>query len=530
MAIFSDGERACAIALSKLTYCNPFTPDRIQYEREALGDEFVGDDVVWNAPANMEWERPNVPKVQKKVEWIAETARARLLAGQPATHEDIELYEDNVLYLLYHRTREMSNQIIRSKGTVGPGKRIESYRQFEEDFHRFLWISQLKRTPRYTPHHVFAAYFQVRRAFHHIFQNIVGQSLPAARLRGAVWQSIFTNDIQRYQRVLWERMTDFTTLIVGPSGTGKELVARAIALSRYIPFDAKTMCFEEDFRGLFIALNLSALSPTLIESELFGHRRGAFTGALEDRAGWLEVCRPLGTVFLDEIGEIDGTIQVKLLRVLQTRTFQRLGDTQTKFFQGKIIAATNRDPANEMQGRRMRADFYYRLCSDMVVTPSLHEILHESPQELRNLLLFIAGNLVGRRTEGAEEQSENGARQRDLAEAEALTDEVEKWINRHLGREYPWPGNFRELEQCVRNVLIRGEYWPARMPVKGARQQLAEAVAGGSLTADELLRRYCTLVQAQTRNYEETARRLGLDRRTVKAKVDAKMMEEMGRG
>jgi hypothetical protein len=106
---------------------------------------------------------------------------------------------------------------------------------------------------------------------------------------------------------------------------GIAAASEIIGLSRYIPFDAKTKSFTEDFAGSFVALNLSALSPTLIESELFGHRRGAYTGALEDRAGWLEVCPPLGTVFLDEIGELDAAIQVKLLRVIQTRTFQRLG-------------------------------------------------------------------------------------------------------------------------------------------------------------------------------------------------------------
>ncbi len=162
--------------------------------------------------------------------------------------------------------------------------------------------------------------------------------MSAARLRAAVWQSIFTHDMRRYRRTLYEQIGDFTTLITGPSGTGKELVARAIGLSRYTPFDPKTLTFTEDFTGSFHALNLSALPPTLIESELFGHRRGAFTGALQDRRGWLEVCRPLGTVFLDEVGELDASIQVKLLRVIQTRMFQPLGDTTDRHFHGTSVS------------------------------------------------------------------------------------------------------------------------------------------------------------------------------------------------
>src|SRR4030095_10303350 len=122
----------------------------------------------------------------------------------------------------------------------------------------------------------------------------------------------------------------------------------------------------EVYAGPFYALNPSALSPTLIESELFGHRRGAFTGAVQDRAGWLEVCPATGTVFLDEIGELDPAIQVKLLRVLQSRTFQRLGDTRDRPFLRKLIAATNRDLGREMAAGEFRKDFYYRLCSDFV--------------------------------------------------------------------------------------------------------------------------------------------------------------------
>ena len=194
--------------------------------------------------------------------------------------------------------------------------------------------------------------------------------------------------MRRCRRSLYSRMGDFTTLISGPSGTGKELVARAIGLSRFIPFDPVAQRFADDLAGSFHALNLSALSSTLIESELFGHRRGTFTGTVGDRIGWLEVCRPLGAVFLDEIGELEPGIQVKLLRVLQTRTFQRLGETTDRTFHGKLIAATNQDLASKIEDGSFREDFYYRLCSDIITTPSLREQLDDSPQDLGNLVHF----------------------------------------------------------------------------------------------------------------------------------------------
>lgn len=148
---------------------------------------------------------------------------------------------------------------------------------------------------------------------------------------------------------------------------------RALGLSRYIPLDPDPGTFVANVDGAFHALNLSALSPTLIESELFGHRKGAFTGALENRAGWLESCPPLGAVLLDEIGEVDASIQVKLLRVLQTREFQRIEESEPRQFRGKLIASTNRDLGADMLGGRFREDLYYRLCSDLIVTPSLRD-------------------------------------------------------------------------------------------------------------------------------------------------------------
>ena len=153
-----------------------------------------------------------------------------------------------------------------------------------------------------------------------------------------------------------------------------------------------------------------------------------------------------------------------------------------------------------MQAGRFRKDFYYRLCADMIATPSLAEQLADAPDNLPNLIRFIARRWVP-------------------DDADPLADEVQSWIEKHVGRDYPWPGNFRELEQCVKNVMVRGQYHPSQPAAKSEAEQLVQQIGQGALAADNLLRRYCTLTYNKTRSYEETARRLALDRRTVKAKV-----------
>ena len=514
MAFINTCDRDFLTAISKLDYCNPFTRRRIDCEREALGDQFVEAEAIWSNRPDLEHERANIGRLIERVEPTVEQLRKRLVKGVKARDGDLVLYEDLVMYQLYHRYRlDLHEHILRTaEGKDGQLQRVRCYTNFAGDFGYYLKLANVQMPTQYAPAHMFAIFFQIRRAFHHIFHHIIGGSMPAARLRAAVWQSIVTHDMHRYRRILYDKMGDITTLVTGQSGTGKELVARAIGLSRYIPFDPKTQKFVENFAESFHALNLSALSPTLIESELFGHKRGAFTGALADHTGWMELCSPLGTVFLDEIGDLDASIQVKLLRVLQMRTFQCLGDTKTKRFEGKIIAATNRNLTAEMHANRFREDFYYRLCSDMITTPSLHEQIADSPGELQNLILYIAKRLTG------------------SVEAETLANEVETWIDQHLDRDYRWPGNIRELEQCVWNVLIRNEYHPPRSLVDDGGADSIDALTADmravKLTADELLCRYCTLAYAQTGSYEQAARQLQLDRRTVKRKIDDSLLEQ----
>lgn len=508
MTLVRQKDRGFLEALSRLAYCNPFTSERIELERLALGASFDERASAWSKQSEWESERPNIVQLRKRCVALGERLRQSLTQGTPATEAELNLYEDLIAYLLYDRYRADFVKTSRPVGRRGM-QRLGFSSAFRRDADSFLRDTGLERFADYDTDHLFACCFQVCRAFREIFDHIVGTSQSAAQLRARVWQSIFTHDMRRYRASLYARMVDFTTLITGPSGTGKELVARAIGLSRYIPFNGERGMFEESQSEYFYPLNLSALSSTLIESELFGHSRGSFTGAVEDRIGWLETCPQLGTVFLDEIGDLDPAIQVKLLRVLQSRIFHRLGETTERLFQGKIIAATHQNLEAKTSDGSFRNDFYFRLCSDIVTTPSLHEQLADCPEDLSNLVATCVFRVVG--DEGA-----------------GLVEEFVKWINEHLGHDYQWPGNFRELEQCVRNLIIRRDYKPRSSqadPVSDPRDRIVNDIVAGSLTADEVLRRYCTLVYAETGSYEQTARRIRLDRRTVKSKIDAALLQ-----
>jgi transcriptional regulator with AAA-type ATPase domain len=489
MAFLSEQERRVMKAVSRLAYANPFLPERMQFEKAALGRDYVASAPVWSASvSDPDAPSPNVARLHARLSPMIEAIGARIARAPDVSAEDLAIYEDGVHYLLYQR---YYSDFVASR-TWG------FYEKFADDW-RVLLPDPARFETAGEAAHFFACFRQVQRAFHHIFDNIIGNSMPAAMLRASCWQSVFTHDPRRYRRTLYKRMGDFPTLITGPSGTGKELVARAIAGSRYVPFDAARRRFQDAAGESFIAINLAALSPALIESELFGHRRGAFTGAIGDRKGWLDACPAQGSVFLDELGEMDLSIQVKLLRVIETRKFSAVGDTGLREFQGKLIAATNRDLTVEIRAGHFREDLYYRLCADLVRTPSLREQIDDSPGVLRDLLLFMVRRVVG-------------------DEAERSLPEVEDWVHNHMPANYAWPGNYRELEQCVRNVIIRRSYRPMESRTAGGDPFYAK-FQNGDLTADEVVSHYAALVYRKVGTYDEAARRLGLDRRTVKAKL-----------
>ncbi len=516
MGCLTSRERKAAKALAAIGYCNPFLPERVELERQALGRTFIPYDLVINRPAETELARifPNMRRMRQRAVELANKMRNFLLSQTSAEQADLTLYENLVLYVLYSRYDSnldgLATQHLREQKLSDP---VPTWQDFLKDHDFYLRLPNHRFPLQHEPAHIFATFFQIQRAFHSIFQNILGRSMASARLRAAVWQSIFTKDMQCYSRTMYKHMADFPVLIQGPSGTGKELVAQAICRSRYIEFVPKEEAFQVDRADDFIAVNLSALAPGLIESELFGHKKGSFAGATSDRIGFLGASQPTTCVFLDEIGEVDLSIQVKLLRVLESRTFYRVGANELHRFDGKLITATNRDLLEEIRAGRFREDFYFRLCADLIHTPSLREHLADSPENLGMLVNLLAQDIL----------------KGDPKEADNLADEVVAWIRANLGDDYEWPGNFRELEQCIRNVMIRGSYTPSPLRSKAsdpARKLFAEGVANADLTLAEVIRHYTSLVYARTGSYNDAGERLGINWRTVKTRISPELVEK----
>ncbi|MDQ8186734.1 sigma 54-interacting transcriptional regulator [Pelagicoccus sp. SDUM812002] len=500
--IFTREHWPLAQKLADIVYSNPFEDSRWDLERECLGKDYQERESYVRPGEAEELLAPNLKRLIGLALSLMEPARAKLAKAKEVEEAERLAYENLVHFVVYHEFMEKYDKLIEYSlaGKPQPGG-VSFFYEYRDRQRYFLSVNAATRFSPDQEGLYFALYFQLRRAWLNIYRYLVGGSAAISSLRSRIWSSCFTHDMRRYQRSLYNRMSDIVTLITGPSGTGKELVARAVGMSRFVPFDLQSGKFAVDFGGAFYPLNLSALSPTLIESELFGHRKGAFTGALQDREGYFEECGRYGTVFLDEIGETDASIQVKLLRVLQTRQFQRLGDTALRPFVGKVMAATNRDLPDEITSGNFREDFYFRLCADRIRTPSLREILADRGSELEVLVQHIAFKVAGPN------------------DGESLADEATSWITKKLGQAYRWPGNFRELEQCVRNILIHGSYEAEDLSVSRDDAERVQEGAESALTANQLLSRYAQEVYRRVGSYEETARILRIDRRTAKRYV-----------
>ncbi|MBW2634017.1 MAG: sigma-54-dependent Fis family transcriptional regulator, partial [Deltaproteobacteria bacterium] len=280
---------------------------------------------------------------------------------------------------------------------------------------------------------------------------------------------------------------DATVLIQGESGTGKELVARAIhnnSLRKEKPF---------------IVINCSAYPATLLESELFGHEKGAFTGAVHKKSGRFEQADG-GTVFLDEIGEISPTAQIKLLRVLQSQKFERIGGEQTLKINTRILAATNKDLQQEVKGGNFREDLFYRLNVIPIQIPPLSDRRNDIPMLSRHFLQIFT-----------KEQNKNIQQFRSEAMRQLL--------------DYDWPGNVRELENSIEHatVIAKGKYVEVSdlpVAIQQAKPRMPNNSKRPKRTITENEKNLLKEVLGECKwNKKETALKLGISRSTLYEKL-----------
>jgi DNA-binding NtrC family response regulator len=310
------------------------------------------------------------------------------------------------------------------------------------------------------------------------FENIIGKSAPMQDVFGLV-----------------RRLSGSSAnvLITGESGTGKELVARALHFN------------SPRAKKPFVAVNCAAIPDTLLESELFGYKRGAFTDARNDRAGYF-VEADGGTIFLDEIGDLPPQLQAKLLRVLQERELRPLGAARPEKVDVRVLSATNRDLAQRMSEGAFREDLFYRLNVIEVILPPLRDRAEDVLPLSEHFLVEAAAR--------------SGKRIANFTQA-ALK----------ILLAYPWPGNVRELENVVERAVALAEgdqIGPDDLPSQVRERRSADVLAGAlarGLTLAELEREYINRVlQAEGGNKTRAAQRLGLDRKTLYRKL-----EEYGR-
>jgi hypothetical protein len=468
-----------ASLLASLCWINPFSRERMQLEsllleKSPLVETPSGATVIsWSVGALVEL-------CQKTV------------AEEPGGAE----YSEIAAFIIYHELASDLDQMLEGKVDTAT-----VWRRYRDLWNRYFRKPNVK--PRsFDETTLFALFYQIRRAFHWIYRYVIGSSEEANNLRFRIWESIFSRDLKRYVDGFHREMSDVHTLITGPSGSGKGIVARAIGMSRYIPFDTRQLEFICDPRESFLTVNVAALPEQLLEAELFGHAKGAFTGATRARAGFFESAGEYGALFLDEIGETGESAQAKLLTVLQERRFQRVGETTSRRAQGRVITATNRNLEEAVSSGKFREDLYFRLSADRLEMVGLKDLIGGNVGALKPMVEYITGNLL-----------------REAWTRDVVADSLQ-FIEERLGPNYDWPGNFRELEQCLRNFLIHGNYQPVRFG-KQADGQMDDFLGQVELGAEELLSRYAKALYGKLGTYKKVGAVMGVDQRTAKKYVDA---------
>jgi transcriptional regulator with AAA-type ATPase domain len=493
--------------VSRLYTTSPFDPAWEELERTALRIGPIGGQGERRSSGGELTE--NLKRMSGAIGTGVAIIAGALEQGATGTDHELTVYRGAALYRLFSEYGAELQRLIDEDGVDVPfhDAFLDRYRSLFR--HRGLSVPEAS--------HLLSLFYQARRVWYFASTKILGGSPSARAARLAIWRANIGRDACAYAGSLYRLMDEVPVLITGETGTGKELAAECVAWSRYIPFDVATRRFVRKPREDYHARNFCEVPDELVESALFGHKRGSFTGATADSTGFFGLPQVNGSLLLDEVGEIPRHIQAKLLRPLQNREYTPVGENQPREILGRLMFATHRDLEVMCREETFRPDLFERINGARIHMPSLRQILAEAPFELRTYVRAFVGKRID-----------------DPEQAETWTEKVVV-VLQATRAHHPWPRNLRELQHDTERCLLGDSAPPAPAPATIApaspqpattapppsSEILGRRAKAGGVTLEEVERAYVTRLYALTgQNASETARRAEIDRKKVSRLLD----------
>jgi two-component system, NtrC family, response regulator HydG len=368
--------------------------------------------------------------------------------------------------------------------------------------------------------HFFAAHFQFFRALYLISRRLEGRSDAARSLRENVWTAIFSSSCPWHSMATTKQMRKQPILLLGHCKRTKDQIAEVVSGTQFYPFDLQKFSFASRQSGFvqarseLVFSNLAQIEGAQILPMIFGCAKPSAFGLSDSHKGALERCGTTGTIFLEAIHLLSPVGQSKILELVQTGRWSQMGDVRQQTLDGKLVLSGASDVVTDTESQFQNSSFIEALGGQKIIVPGLKERLMGRQNGIREWIHLFAGPWS------------NGDMEDEIIQS------IQSKFQKELGEHYDWPGDLFELGERVNSYFASGQLaGPSRSeqrPKLSPEDQIVlTALQDGAMTANQWLSQYCTRIYAKTKNYEEAARILAMDRRTVKARIDVALLARL---